>query len=251
MCAIACHGARSLASAGGAADQREHVVTSEDAPSTWAYSSRMNATVPRPTSLVGAHIRLDPLTEDDLPALFAAIGHPEIFANGYGGGSANYHADLAGFIDWAHGYYHWVEGRPFAVRLVGGPDDGQLVGTTSLTEFEPKKERLHLGWTAYDPRVWGTVVNPEAKLLLLTHAFDSGFGRVKIQADARIERSRRAILKLGATFEGITRRDQLRADGTWRDAAVHSIIIDDWPEVRERLTERVASFGDAAVVFDK
>jgi RimJ/RimL family protein N-acetyltransferase len=93
--------------------------------------------------------------------------------------------------------------------------------------------------------VWGTAVNPAAKRLLLGLAFDSGFGRVKIQADALNERSRAAIAKLGATFEGVTRRDGRRADGSWRDAAVFSVVVDDWPRVRDGLDARVRRGLDA------
>ena len=88
--------------------------------------------------------------------------------------------------------------------------------------------------------MWGTAVNAEAKLLLLGLAFDSGFGRVKIQADERNERSRAAIARLGATFEGLLRRNQKRADGTWRTTALFSVIIDDWAEVRTGLQARLA-----------
>jgi RimJ/RimL family protein N-acetyltransferase len=92
----------------------------------------------------------------------------------------------------------------------------------------------------YGSRWWGTAVNPESKLLLLEHAFDTcGFGRVKIQTDVINARSRAAILKLGATFEGITRRDVRRADGSWRDSAVHSILVDEWPTVRAGLRARL------------
>lgn len=209
----------------------------------------MTAQIPAPTSLVGTHIRLDPLSESDLPQLYKAIAKPEVFAGGYGGGPANFHADLAGFIAWAKSGFQWESGRPFAVRIATGSDAGTVIGTSSLAEFDTVKERTHLGWTAYNPRVWGSVVNPEAKLLLLTHAFDNGFGRVKIQADSVNEHSRHAILKLGAKFEGIIRRDQKRADGTWRDAAVHSIIIDEWPEVRAQIEARIAAFGTDPILL--
>jgi RimJ/RimL family protein N-acetyltransferase len=134
------------------------------------------------------------------------------------------------------------------IRLVGGPDAGRVVGTTTLGDIEPAYEAAHIGWTAYDPRVWGTVVNPEAKLLLLGAAFEHGFGRVKIQADVLNTRSRAAIAKLGATFEGIVRRDRPRADGSWRDSAVFSVIIDDWPDVEARLRERVDNQGAGRAV---
>ncbi|TAJ48575.1 MAG: N-acetyltransferase [Herbiconiux sp.] len=203
----------------------------------------MVATLPEPGIIQGRFIRLEPLTRELLPALHAVIGHPEVFAGGYGGGPQGYRATVDEFVEWAETYYQWEGGLAFAIRIAGGPDDGTLIGTTTLGDLDPALEYAHIGWTAYDPRVWGTVVNPEAKLLLLTHAFDHGFGRIKIQADVRNSRSRAAIAKLGATFEGISRRDVPRADGSWRDSAVFSIIVDDWPAVCAGLEERVARLG--------
>ena len=203
----------------------------------------MVATRPEPAPLEGSYIRLEPLTPELLPDLYRAIGHPEVFAGGYGGGPKGYRDTEAAFIDWAAGYYQWQGGNAYAIRLRGGEHDGTLVGTSTLGDIDPELEYAHIGWTAYDPRVWGTVVNPEAKLLLLGLAFDHGFGRIKIQADVLNTRSRAAIAKLGATFEGVSRRDVPRADGSWRDSAVFSIIIDDWPRVRAGLEERVQKQG--------
>jgi N-acetyltransferase len=117
---------------------------------------------------------------------------------------------------------------------------GDVIGTTSLGDTSLEHQRTHLGWTAYTPSAWGSAVNPECKLLLLTHAFEEcGFGRVKIQTDLLNERSQAAIAKLGATREGVLRRHLRRADGTWRDSVVYSVIVDDWPQVRERLQRRL------------
>lgn len=203
----------------------------------------VTAVRPEPRTLPGRYIRLEPLAESDLPELFAAIGRPEVFAGGYGGGPSGYRATEAEFVEWARDYYLWGSSNVFAVRL----PSGELVGTTTLGEFDERLEHAHIGWTAYDPRVWGTAVNPEAKLLLLESAFDAGFGRVKIQADVLNERSRAAISKLGATFEGIVRRDRPRADGSWRDTAVFSVVVGEWPDVRRGLEERLARFGDVPV----
>ena len=209
----------------------------------------MTATRPQPAPLIGTCIRLDPLTEADLPALYAAIGHPAVFRWGYGGGLANFRDTEAGFIEWAKGHYKFETGMPFAVRLIGGPHDGELVGTTTIGDFELEREAAHIGWTAYDPRVWGTAVNAEAKLLLLAFAFESGFGRVKIQTDVLNARSRAAIAGLGATFEGVLRRDQQRADGSWRDTALFSVLIDEWPDVRGTLEARLAHYGGRPVLY--
>jgi RimJ/RimL family protein N-acetyltransferase len=209
----------------------------------------VTATPPSPSPLVGDFIRLDPLTHDDLPALYRAIGHPVVFSWGYGGGLAAYRETEEEFVEWAKGHYRFDTGIPYAVRIIGGPHDNELVGTSSLADFDLRREAAHLGWTAYDPRVWGTAVNAEAKLLLLGHAFAAGFGRVKIQTDVLNARSKAAIAGIGATFEGVLRRDQPRADGTWRDTAVFSVLSDEWPQVQASLRERLARNTGRPVLY--
>jgi N-acetyltransferase len=187
--------------------------------------------------LVGRFVRLDPLTREDLPGLFAAIGRPEVFAGGYGGGPAGYRDTLDGFRDFAERYYQWDgAGISWAIRRLA---DDRVVGTSTLADVDLANEQVHLGWTAYAPEVWGTEVNPEAKLLLLDLAFSMGFGRVRLQADVLNERSRAAIVKLGGVFEGVARRDRPRADGSWRDSALYSILADEWPAVRAGLERRL------------
>jgi RimJ/RimL family protein N-acetyltransferase len=209
----------------------------------------MPAIRPVPRPIEGRFIRLEPLTPQHLPELYAAIGHPIVFAGGYGGGPAGYRATLDEYLPRAMAGHQWGVGNPYLVRVNGGPHDGVAVGTSTLADFDEEREHAHIGWTAYDPRVWGSQVNAEAKLLLLGLAFDSGFGRVKIQGDVLNERSRAAMLGIGAKFEGIVRRDMKRADGSWRDTAVYSILIDEWPDVRAGLEARLARFGDEPVQF--
>ncbi|MBX3310715.1 MAG: GNAT family N-acetyltransferase [Cryobacterium sp.] len=208
----------------------------------------MTAHRPEPTTLEGSFIRLEPLVESHLPGLFEAIAHESVFEFGFGGGPAALPGSLEEFERWAAAR-NSPDNNPFAVILVGGPRDGTIVGTTTLGDFDVAREATHIGWTGYDPRVWGTAVNPEAKLLLLQHAFDAGFGRVKIQTDVLNLHSRAAIAKLGATFEGVVRREQPRADGTWRDTAMYSVIVDEWPQVRAGLEERLAAFEGRPVLF--
>jgi RimJ/RimL family protein N-acetyltransferase len=211
----------------------------------------MTATRPAPTVLEGRFVRLEPLTFELLPELHAAIGTPEVFAGGYGGGPQGYRADVHEFVDWAKTYYSWQTGNPFLLRAKSGPLEGVAMGTSTLGDFDEKREHAHIGWTAYDPRVWGSQVNAESKLLLLGHAFDSGFGRVKIQMDILNERSQAAAAGLGAVREGVVRRDILRADGTWRDTVVYSILVDEWPDVRARLEARLEPWGDRPVEYGK
>ena len=200
----------------------------------------VTATRPERRVLEGRFLRLEPFALDHLPGLWAALGHPDVFAGGYGGGPAGLPADEAAFAEWAPRYFPHEQGITYVARLTAGDGTGTIVGASSLADYDLENEHAHIGWTAWDPRVWAGPVNPEAKLLMLGAAFDAGFGRVKLQADDRNARSRAAIQKLGATFEGVTRRDRRRADGTWRGSAVYSILIDEWPEVRAGLEARLA-----------
>ena len=185
---------------------------------------------------MGRHVRLDPSVETDAEGIFAALDHEDVWAGGYSGGPSARPGASA----------EWVERIDAAAKdsramfTVRRLDDGEIVGTTSLGDTELTHQRTHLGWTAYTPQVWGTAVNPECKLLLLTHAFDDcGLGRVKIQTDLINLRSQAAIAKLGAVREGVLRRHMVRPDGTTRDTVVFSVTIDDWPQVRAGLLARV------------
>jgi RimJ/RimL family protein N-acetyltransferase len=133
---------------------------------------------------------------------------------------------------------------PWTVRLrrpVNGLPAGRVVGTSSYLEVSVSDARLEIGSTAYSPAVWGSAVNPEAKLLLLGHAFDMlRVGRVQLKTDVRNVRSQRAIARLGATYEGTLRRYQRRADGSVRDTVMFSVTADGWPNVRQGLRERLA-----------
>ena len=104
----------------------------------------------------------------------------------------------------------------------------------------PAVDRVEIGYTFYAQRVQRSHVNTACKLLLLGHAFeDCGFGRVKLQTDVLNERSQAAIARLGATREGVLRRHQKRADGTFRDTVVYSVLREEWPEVRAALLARL------------
>ena len=186
--------------------------------------------------LVGRHVRLDPSVEADAGDIFAALDHDDVWAGGYSGGPS---ARPSAPDGWVARIRAAAEDQR-AMFTVRRADGGEVLGTTSLGDTDLANQRTHLGWTAYAPSVWGTVVNPECKLLLLTHAFDEcGFGRVKIQTDAINLRSQAAIAKLGATKEGVLRRHMVRPDGSTRDTVVFSVTVDDWPQVRAGLLARV------------
>ena len=208
--------------------------------------------LPTGEPLVGAVVRLDLLTEADLAALGPLLADPVVYASGYVvHRRPTTHADgVAVARERFLGQQRELDGRgggrtAYAVRLVADSalgSAGTLVGTSSLWEADLADEKVHVGSTLYGSRWWGTAVNPECKLLLLRHAFDDcGYGRVKIQTDRLNTRSQAAIAKLGAVREGVLRRDVRREDGTWRDTVVFSVLVEEWPQVREGLERRIAS----------
>ena len=127
---------------------------------------------------------------------------------------------------------------------------GNIVGSTRFGNIEfwnwpagnphQRGERLpdvvEIGWTWLSPEAQRTGINTEAKLLMLTHAFESWkVHRVSFRTDSRNERSRAAIERLGARFDGVVRADSIAYDGAIRDSAVYSILDSEWPQVKDRL----------------
>ena len=128
----------------------------------------------------------------------------------------------------------------YAVRRLS---DGVVVGTTSLYEINPAYRRCEIGSTFYRPQARGGAINPSCKRLLLGHAFDASAVRVEIITDAVNAQSQAAIAKLGAKAEGVLRKHKTTWTGRARDTAMFAVIDDDWPEVRDGLDRRLATFG--------
>ncbi len=119
--------------------------------------------------------------------------------------------------------------------------DGRLVGHTSFMSHRPADRSVEIGNTWLHPDAWGTGANTEAKYLLLRHAFeDEGYLRVEFKTDAANERSRPALEKVGATFEGVHRKHMLVRGGERRDSAWYAVIDDDWPEIKAALEQRLS-----------
>ena len=129
---------------------------------------------------------------------------------------------------------------PYAVRRLS---DGKVVGRSVFMNLRLADNGLEIGGTFYRPEARGGPVNPESKLLMLAHAFACGAMRVELRTDVRNLRSQAAIAKLGAVREGRLRRHKITWTGHVRDTAVFSVTDEDWPAVRARLEERLASFA--------
>jgi RimJ/RimL family protein N-acetyltransferase len=181
---------------------------------------------------------LEPLEQDHAGELYVAAQDPRIWEWLDPDASASPRAFGAWFGE-AMGAARRGEEVPFAVR---DRRSGTVVGSTRYLALAPEHRRLEVGWTWYEPSAWGTGVNVECKLLLLGHAFERlGCRRVELKTDARNERSRAAMLALGATFEGVFRKHMDRRHGV-RDTAWYSVIDDEWPAVKARLESRLRTY---------
>jgi RimJ/RimL family protein N-acetyltransferase len=119
-----------------------------------------------------------------------------------------------------------------------------IVGTTRYHDIVPALDRVEIGWTWYAARAQGTHVNSAAKLLLLTHAFETlSCQVVGLRTDWFNARSQRAIEALGAHRDGVLRHHQMRRDGTVRDSVMYSILRHEWPDVKRHLDARLRRTG--------
>ncbi len=118
----------------------------------------------------------------------------------------------------------------------------EIIGSTRLFDIHPNDKKLEIGWTWIIKKFWGTAVNFECKLLLLTHCFEVlQTRRVQIKTDQNNLRSRKAIEKIGGQFEGILRKDKIKENGESRNAAYYSIIDDEWETAKQKIISKIAA----------
>ncbi|MFH8375070.1 GNAT family N-acetyltransferase [Streptomyces cyaneofuscatus] len=199
----------------------------------------MPALPPRPATLTGQYVTLVPLTTEHLDDLFEAGGNDEEVWRWQGGPAPRTREELLTRLDGVLADAERGTYIPFAVIHRAS---GRAVGWTTYMDVSVHDERLEIGWTWYGRAYWRSAVNTETKLLLLGHAFEElGMGRVQLKTDHRNERSQAAIARLGASREGVLRRHRLRPDGSWRDSVYFSLLADEWPAAKARLTARLAA----------
>ena len=184
-----------------------------------------------PVTLTGEHVRLEPLAPEHAGGLREAASDGELWRLWFTSVPA---PDRVG--DYVRTALAWREERgamPFAVRAL---PSGEIVGCTRYFNVEAEHRRLEIGYTWYAKRVQRTALNTEAKLLLLTHAFETlRCIAVEFRTSWFNHASRAAIARLGAKQDGVLRNHQISPDGSYRDTVVFSILESEWPAVRRHL----------------
>jgi N-acetyltransferase len=191
---------------------------------------------PRPTTLEGYGMRLEPMAADHHDALRASASDGRLWELWFT--SVPEPDKVAAYIASA------LEGQanghmlPWVVREL---ETGTIAGTTRYHDIVREIDRVEIGYTWYAKRWQRTHVNTACKLLLFEHAFDSlGCKVVGLRTDNFNFASQRAIERLGAKRDGVLRHHQARRDGTVRDSYMYSVLAAEWSDVKRHLRLRLA-----------
>ncbi|MDQ3126918.1 MAG: GNAT family N-acetyltransferase [Chloroflexota bacterium] len=187
-------------------------------------------------SLDGRRVRLVPLELGHVPALAEVALEPAVWK-----WTLARPTDEAGLRAWAEAA---IAGRDAGTELpfvTLEAATGRPIGSSRYMNIVLEHRRLEIGWTWVAPPWQRTGANREAKLLMLSHAFDTlGCRRVEFKTDSRNEPSRTALLGIGAQFEGIFRNHMVMPDGPLRHSAYYSVIDEEWPTVKAGLEASLA-----------
>jgi RimJ/RimL family protein N-acetyltransferase len=199
-------------------------------------------------ALSGAHVRLEPLAHRHIDGLAAAAGSDRSLYQWSPIPEGK--AEATTYVNTARAWQSAGTAVPFAtIRL----DDGTVIGSTRFWNIErwswPQGHARHgrqfpdaceIGYTWLTRSAIRTAANTEAKLLMLTHAFETWqVLRVCFHTDARNRRSRAALERIGAKFEGILRAHRMAADYIPRDSVRYSILAAEWPAAKQPLMDRL------------
>jgi len=189
-----------------------------------------------PVTLAGRHVRLEPLAPDHVPALAGVAFDPELWR--WTRTSLCTPDDVREYVESALHDRETGLALPFATVEAAS---GRVIGSTRFANGSAEDRRVEIGWT-WVARPWQrTPANTEAKYLMLRHAFETlGCVRVELKTDALNEKSRAAILRLGAKEEGILRRHMRAGGGRMRDTVYFGILDDEWPAVKAGLEAKLA-----------
>jgi N-acetyltransferase len=184
-----------------------------------------------PVVLEGRIVRLEPMSLDHVDGLAQVGLDPAIWT--WMPFSPSSHDDLRTIVEAALASAVNGSEVPFVTIEQAS---GRPIGSTRYLAVTPEHLRLEIGWTWVAPAWQRTGANRDAKRLQLEHAFERlGANRVEFKTDSRNERSRTALLALGATFEGVLRNHMVMPGGRLRHSAYYSILRDEWPAVKARL----------------
>ncbi|HEY0303971.1 MAG TPA: GNAT family protein [Longimicrobiales bacterium] len=209
---------------------------------SWARGRQKMTTTTRsqpltPVTLAGAIVRLEPMSAGHVNVLAEIGAAPELWRftmtriTGRDDAETYVGAALQGAAQGT--------ALPFVTIL---QSENRVIGSTRFANYDRDSRRVEIGWTWITPSLQRSGANVEAKLLMLTHAFEQlACNRVEFKTDVLNEKSRNALLGIGAHEEGVLREHTFIWDGRKRDTIYYSILATEWPAVKHRLEQRLVS----------
>ena len=195
-----------------------------------------NTWINHPVILQGTSINLVPLEEKHLEELYTAAADKELWALIPTDCSER---DVF-YKTYEFAISERTSGNQYPFVIIH-KDTNKIIGSTRFFEIYPADKKLEIGWTWVTKDYWGTTINLECKLLLLTYCFETlKTNRVQLKTKDTNFRSRKAIEKIGGVFEGILRKDKIVSDGTTRNAAYYSILDEEWEQAKAKIRKQIA-----------
>lgn len=193
--------------------------------------------IPYPLVLEGNMVQLIPLELHHLEELYTLASDKELWRL--------VPSDCSERETFFTNYIQAIKARAQGLQypfVIVNKETGQYMGSTRFFEMYELDKKLEIGWTWITQEYWGTTVNLECKLLLMTYCFEVlQVNRVQLKTKDTNIRSRKAIEKIGGVFEGILRKDKIQADGTTRNAAYYSILDTEWKDVKNKIEMLIAT----------
>jgi len=191
---------------------------------------------PISTTLSTNKVTLRPLTMEHLADFFTAGSYPEIWTWSL----PDKCTSITATEDWLNYSLEMEEQGEHVPFAIFDNTSGKFVGSTRFCSINREDKGLEIGFTFITPDFQRSYINTHAKYCLLKHAFeDHGAIRVEFKAHEENKKSRNAIARLGAKFEGILRNQRILSDGSYRNTAIFSILACEWPTIKQRLQEKM------------
>lgn len=190
----------------------------------------------KPVTLDGKRVRMEPMTANHLEALIAAGGFDELWR--WTAVSAASREDMTNYVNAALAEAEKGVAVPF---VTVDKQSGKIIGSSRFGNIDSANLKTEIGWTWITPAFQRSHVNSEAKLLMMTHAFEVWkCVRVELKTDFLNQKSRNAMKRIGCVEEGVLRSNMLVQGGRYRDSIYYSVLSSEWPAVKERLTGLLA-----------
>lgn len=184
-----------------------------------------------------ARVRLEPVRLEHLPELAVCANDPALWEFTFNGYPFSNEEDTRTWFQTA------THDSTLTFVIVDVASNA-IIGSTRFFDIDERHRKLEIGWTFVARRFWRTHVNTECKYLLLRYAFEVwGANRVQLKGEAINARSRAAMERIGATYEGTLRAFRVHGSGAIRDTSFYSVIAPEWPAVKARLEAALTAYA--------